>query len=140
MAKSQPINLRLRKDLAERVDALVRRTRRSRSAVLESLIDEAERERRYPGIGFRGPDSNRRAWVIGTSLDVWQFIRALQDFGGDAERIARETGRSPKHIGLALAYYHEFPDEIDEAIALDRRPLSELQREYPFFKTMLFDV
>lgn len=36
---------------------------------------------------------------------------------------------------LALAYYERFPEEIDEAIAQNRRPLSRLRSEYPFIDT-----
>ncbi|HEX6512595.1 MAG TPA: ribbon-helix-helix protein, CopG family [Chloroflexota bacterium] len=139
-AKSQPINIRMSKDLQRRVNAMAKRTGMSRSALLESLIDEAERERRYPGIRFRGREQNRRAWVIGTGLDVWQIIEALQDFGNDAERMARDTDLTLACIELARAYYGEFTEEIDSAIALDRRPLAELTREYPFFKVLLVDV
>lgn len=39
---------------------------------------------------------------------------------------------SERQIRLALAYYERFPEEIDEEITLNRRPLAQLQAEYPF--------
>ncbi len=122
--------------LESRIAAIARRTGKTKTAVLESLADEAERCRRYPGIAFRGSDWHRRAWLIGASLDVWEIIRALQDFEGDLERMAKETEVSPRHIQLARAYYREFRDEIDWAIALSRRSLDELSGEYPFIQTL----
>src|SRR5579862_8275436 len=139
MPKSAPINIRLSSDLEKRINALARRTGRSRNALLESLIDEAERERRYPGLRFRGTDSTRRPYIIGTGMDVWEIVRALQDFADDAARLANETKLATQDIGLALAYYREFPEEIDQALAMDRRPLEELQRDYPFIETLLID-
>jgi uncharacterized protein (DUF433 family) len=135
-AQSRPFSLRLSPGLDARITALAKRTKRSRAAVLESLADEAERTRRYPGIGFRGPDAERDAWVIGTPFDVWQIIEALQENGGDAERMARESDLSSGQIRLALAYYDEFGQEIDDSIALNRRPLGDLRREFPFLEVV----
>ena len=133
-SKSQPFSVRLPARLDARITALARQTRRSKAAVLESLADEAERSRRYPGIAFRGRDWARRAWVIGTGLDVWEVIRALQDFGGDTEGMARETDISAAQLRLAAAYHAEFREEIDEAIAADRHAADELRDEYPFIQ------
>ena len=44
---------------------------------------------------------------------------------------------SERQIRLALAYYERFPEEIDEAIALNRRPLAQLRAEYPFIEVHL---
>ena len=37
--------------------------------------------RRCPGIAFRGPEHDRRAWLLGTALDVWEVIEGYQDAG-----------------------------------------------------------
>ena len=130
--KPQPFSVRLSAGLDARISALARRTRRSKAAVLQNLADEAERCRRYPGIAFRGDDWRRRPWVVGTGLDVWEIIEALEGFGGDADRMAGETELSAHQIGLATAYYAEFPEDVDAAIAENRSPLDELRRDYPF--------
>ena len=87
--------------------------------------------------GGEVPDSDRRAWMIGAGLDLWQIIRALQDFSGDQARMAQETDVSLRQIQLACAYHQEFTEEIDLAIEADRRPLNQLQREYPFFQSLV---
>jgi uncharacterized protein (DUF433 family) len=140
MAKSAPINVRLRPDLHARVTALAKRTGRSKSSVIEELLDEAERVRRFPGIHFIESAYGRSAAMPGRRLKVWQVIQALQDFEGDAERMAKETDLSSTEIELARAYYREFPKDIDEAIARNRRPVEELLREYPFLQVMRVDV
>ncbi len=121
--------------LSPSVDALVSeeaaRTRRSKGAVVESLADEALRVRLFPGLAFRGQDWERRPWVIGTALDVWQIVAAYQDVGS-IERMVRQSDVTERHIRLALAYHRRFPEEIDEAIAQNRRGLDELRDAYPF--------
>ncbi len=113
------------------VDQEARRTGRSKGAVIEALADEALRMRLFPGIAFRGTDWERRAWVIGTSLDVWQIVEAHRDIGS-IERIVEGGSASERQIRLALSYYERFPEEIDAAIAENCRPLADLQREFPF--------
>lgn len=123
--------------LSERADALIseeaRRTRRSKGAVVEALAEEALRSRTFPGIAFRGEDWDRRPWVIGTAFDVWQVIDAHRDLGSAPSMVA-EGNLSERQVRLALAYYERFPEEIDEAITLNRRPLSELREHYPFIE------
>ncbi len=134
MAKAQPFSFRPSKRLDERLNSLAARTGLSKTAILENLADEAERTRRYPGIAFRGPDLARRAWLLGTSLDVWQVIGELRNFGDDAGRMASETEVPLRQIELAKAYYREFGEEIDRNLALNDRSLEELAREYPFIQ------
>ncbi|HEX3737290.1 MAG TPA: hypothetical protein VHV53_07075 [Solirubrobacterales bacterium] len=129
--KSRPLSIRISTDAEELIAAEARRTRRSKGAVVESLAEESLRTRMFPGIAFRGDDFERRPWVIGTAFDVWQVIDAHRDLGS-VEALVAEGSLSERQIRLALAYYERFPEEIDEAIARNRRPLSQLRSEYPF--------
>ncbi len=125
--------------LSDITDQLVseeaKRTRRTKGAVVEALAEEALRARRFPGLAFRGSDWNRRPWVIGTALDVWEIVAAARSYGTPAE-MAAATDLTEAQIRLALAYYAEFADEIDAAIADNERPLAELQRQYPMIDTI----
>lgn len=87
--------------------------------------------RLFPGIAFRGTDWDRRPWVIGTALDVGQIVEAHRDFGS-VEAMEAEGNLTDAQIRLALAYHEGFPDEIDEDIARNRRPLADLRAEFPF--------
>jgi uncharacterized protein (DUF433 family) len=129
-AKSSPVSVRISKSLEALIDEEARRTGRSRSAVLEALAGEALRARLFPGIAFRGTDWERRAWMIGTGLDVWQIVEAYRDIGS-VEQMATGGAASERQIRLALAYYERFPEEIDAAIAANRRPLAHLREEHP---------
>lgn len=132
MARNDPFTVRLSPRIEARIEQLARASKRSKGAVLEELADEAERARRFAGVAFRGPDWSRRPWVIGSALDIWEIVQAWQDWGEDGAKLLKDSGLSERQLNLALAYYREFKDEVDEAIARNRRGLDELASEYPF--------
>lgn len=131
MAKSAPFSMRLSAGFDQVVAEEARRTKRGKGAVVEALAVEAMHMRLFPGVAFQGTDWDRRPWVIGTGFDVWQVVDAYRDFDS-VEQMAANFSLEAHHIELALAYYERFPTEIDEAIAANRRPLSELRAEHPF--------
>jgi len=125
--------------LSQRMEALVdreaKRTGRSRGAIVEALAEEALRMRLFPGVAFKGADWERRAWVVGTALDVWQIVDAHRDIPS-IEQMAEGGSASEQQIRLALEYYKMFPEEIDDAIAENRRPIEQLEEEYPFIPVL----
>ncbi len=129
--KSKPFSIRLSRTTDRFVTAEAQRTKRSKGAIVETLTEEAARMRRFPGMGFRGEDAAREAWVIGTGLDVWEVIEMLEDYGS-VERLVEETGLDARAVELARAYYASYAEEVDRAIAENRRPLAELRELYPF--------
>ena len=129
--KARPFSIRLSETTDRFVTAEAQRTRRSKGAIVEALTEEAARMRRFPGIAFRGEDAAREAWIVRAGLDVWEIIQMLQDFGS-VERLVDEADLDPRAVALAQAYYESYPDQIDEAIAQNRRPLAELRELYPF--------
>ncbi len=131
MAKGQPFSVRLQEETETLVEAEARRTRRTKSAVVEAFTEETARTQRFPGIAFRGDDARRRAWVIGSSLDVWEIVHMLEDFGS-REALVANTPLTLGHVRLAVAYREAYPDEIDEAIAENRRPLADVSVLFPF--------
>lgn len=133
--KGQPFSVRLEAETERLVEAEARRTRRSKSAVVEAFTEEAARTRRFPGIGFRGDDARRRAWVLGSGLDVWEINHMLEDFGSP-DAVVSDTQLSPAQVRLALAYRDAYPEEIEEAIADNREPLDALRELYPFIEVV----
>jgi coenzyme F420-reducing hydrogenase beta subunit len=130
MAKAAPFSMRLSDVTDQLVSEEAKRTRRTKGAVVEALAEEALRTRRFPGVAFRGSDWNRRPWVIGTALDIWEIVAASRSYPTPSEMAAATDVTEPQ-VRLALAYHAEFPDEIDAVIAESVRPLAELQRQYP---------
>lgn len=131
--KGQPFNVRLDVETEKLVEAEARRTRRSKSAVVEAFTEETARVRRFPGLAFRGDDARRRPWVIGTGLDVWEIVHMLEDFAS-ADALVAETDLTPAQIRLAVAYRNAYPAEIDEAIADNRTSVEDLSVLFPFIE------
>ena len=131
MAKGQPFNVRLQEDTERLVEAEARRTRRTKSAVVEAFTEETARTRRFPGVAFRGDDARRRAWVIGSGLDVWEIIHMLADFGSP-EDLEAETQLSAAQVRLAVAYRDAYADEIADAVVDNTRPIADIGVLYPF--------
>jgi hypothetical protein len=129
--KGEPFSVRFTASTDRVVQEEARRTRRSKSAVVEALTEEAVRMRRFPGIGFRGDDAARRPWVIGSGLDVWEAIEMLEDYGSPT-RLVEETQLTDRHVRLALAYRDSYPDEIAEATSQNRRTPEQWHDLYPF--------
>jgi uncharacterized protein (DUF433 family) len=132
--KAQPFSIRLRAGDDRFVKDEARRLQRPRGALVEAYASEAIRTRRYPGIAFRGDDYRRRAWVLGTGLDVWEIVALLRDFGNERE-LAHEYGLTPGQVRIAIAYHKEFAEEVDDLIARGRRSEEEIVVRYPFVQT-----
>jgi hypothetical protein len=137
--KSAPFSMRLSKRMEALVDREARRTGRSKGAIVEALAEEALRMRLFPGVAFKGADWERRAWVIGTALDVWQIVDAHRDIGS-VERMVEGGSANEHQIQLALDYYEMFGEEIDAAIVDNRRPIEQLEEEFPFIAVSRVNV
>jgi len=131
--KSEPFSIRLAKPEEEFVVREARRLQRSRSSIVEGYTAEAIRMRRYPGIAFRGEDHRRRAWIVGTGLDVWEMVALLADFGNE-RALADQYDLTPGQIRIALAYADEFGTEIEEQRSLGQRSEADLHARYPFIQ------
>ena len=131
--KGEPFSVRFNLPTDHFVEDEARRTRRSKSTIVEALTEEAARTRRFAGIAFRGDDAARRPWVIGSGLDVWEIAQMLEDFGS-IERLVEQTQLSEPQVRLAVAYRNNYPDEIAEAIADNRRTAEQLRELYPFIE------
>lgn len=132
--KGAPFSVRFPLATDEAVEEEARRTRRSKGAVVADLAEETLRTRRFPGIAFRGEPPRRRPWVIGTGLDVWEIVQMLEDFGS-VERLLENSHLNERQVRLAVAYRDQYPEEIAEAVAENRRPVEKWRELYPFVVT-----
>lgn len=131
MAKLQSREAGLLPQTQAWIDREIERTGLSRDALMASLAEEAARTRRFPGIAFRDEDEHRRAWVIGTALDVWELVESYKVLDSSIQRLL-EVGDIPEEIvRRALAYYEEYPEEIDKAVAENQRTQAEWHALYP---------
>ena len=78
----------------------------------------------YPGIVFRDGPAGRRAALAG-GPDVWELIDTLKGTGRSGEKAIEATAEwgnvAPAQVRLALRYYADFRDEIEERIEFNRQ-------------------
>jgi hypothetical protein len=96
----------------------------------ERYIEEGLRADRHPGIMFRDGPAGRRPVVIG-GPDVWEIIGAVRNMPerGDARvpALAERLGMSENKIRIAIRYYAEYPEEIDDWIASNDEEAEQLE-------------
>lgn len=131
-AKSEPFSIRLSRSTDLYVTTEARRQKRSKGAIVEALTEEAARMRRFPGIGFRDDGPDRRAWLIGTGLDVWEVAMLLRSGRSDDQIVEDHRHLTKASLDLARAYHDTYPEEIDQELAENGRPEDELHQLYPF--------
>jgi uncharacterized protein (DUF433 family) len=127
--KGRPLSIRLGRDFEESLELEAERAGIPKTRMLERLAEEALRMRRFPGIVFRGPEHRRRASVAGTGMDVWEVVMLHEAEGRETLLGAHPvTGRQ---LDLALAYYREYPEDIDRFLEENNRPPEYWQKLYP---------
>ncbi len=100
---------------------------------MDPFINETTQRERFPGVVFHGEGVlRRRAHIAGSGFDVWQLCETLENYGSDDLVVADFPKVSATHCRLARAYRSAYPDEIDEFIADNRRPLEDREALYPF--------
>jgi hypothetical protein len=77
----------------------------------------------HPGIVFRDGPSGRRAGLA-AGPDVWEVIAAMHDTPASGEDAIADAAEwldlSAAQIRIAIRYYGEFRDEVDERIKSNR--------------------
>lgn len=133
--KTQPFSIRLGAQANLLVTEEMRRSGRSRSVVVEELAEEAAKTRLHPGIAFRG--TPRRAWVIGSGLDVWEIVDLLRSYRGDEERLrASHPLVNDRHLRTARAYAQRFAEEIELQVQDNHPSREQLSELYPFLQSV----
>ena len=128
--------LRLPEDLQEEIEREMRLRGTTFSEVASSLLREAVRMRRVPGIVFMDGPVGRRASIAGTGLDVWEVIATFESVGEDRGRLEASYGwLSSRQLSAALAYYGLYPEEIDARIEEEEYWTPEkLYAEFPYLR------
>jgi hypothetical protein len=123
-AGQKPFSIRMSDRTLARLEAGARRRGEPRARTAERLIDEGLRMEDNPGIVFRDGPAGRRAALAG-GPDVWEVVETLKGTGLPGEQaiatVAEWGNLTPAQVRVALGYYAEFRDEIDEWISFNRR-------------------
>jgi hypothetical protein len=132
------LHLRVADDLDDYLTRSARQTRRSKNDVAAQMLEEARRVRQFPGIAYRGTDWERRPWLVGSGMDVWEAIWLLRDYA-DREALFRDLPLRQQDAMLAEAYAERYPDEIAEALAENDQDLETFAAANPSITVLRLD-
>ena len=117
-----PSSVRFDTGVLERLTAFVKAHREfSLSSASNRLVDEALRMYEHPLITFKDGPAGRRARLVG-GPDVWEVIGAVRSVrdgepelaGEEVLAVVAETSGVPMpFLRAALAYWGDFPEEVD---------------------------
>jgi hypothetical protein len=123
VATPSPSSVRFEPRVFERLSAFVAAHRDlTLSSATSRLVDEALRVREHPLITFKDGPAGRRARLVG-GPDVWEVIGAIRSVreaepalaGEEVLEVAAETSGTPvPFIRAALAYWSDYPEEVDD--------------------------
>lgn len=103
-----------------------------------SLMEEAVRASRVPGIVFVQRRDGRRPAVAFSGLEVWEIVATWKEAEEDGTRlVAAYPDLSEAQLRAALAYYHAYPEGIDERLAKEAQWTPEkVAEDLPFTRRM----
>ncbi len=130
---SPHISIRLDPRNLERLDKASRRAGTTRSALVKMLLEEGLRMEAHPGIVFRDGPAGRRA-ALARGPDIWEVMTTfLNPDGGDNAEVAYVAdflSITPHDVKVAIGYYAEHHDEIDEWISRNDEMAEEAEASW----------
>jgi uncharacterized protein (DUF433 family) len=110
------VNTRVPRRVKDDLATVSRRQNLDESELARTLLDEALRREKHPGIVFRPTPVGREAAIEGRRLYVWQVIESLRGSDGDVAGTAAFLGLRPDQVRSALDYTAEYAAEVDRLI------------------------
>jgi hypothetical protein len=124
-----PSSIRFEGRVLDRLNAFVAaHPGMSLSSAGNRLVDESLRMQEHPLIVFRDGPAGRRARIVG-GPDVWEVIGAVHsardaepELGADdiVVLVAETAGLDSQLVHAALAYWADFPAEVDDLLQRSR--------------------
>jgi hypothetical protein len=136
MVAISPSSVRFEPRVLERLSAFVALHQDlTLSSATSRLVDEALRAREHPLITFKDGPAGRRARVVG-GPDVWEVVGAVRsvreaepEIAGDEvlAAVAETSGVPMPFVRAALAYWGDYPDEVDAFVDRARAEAAQAQ-------------
>jgi uncharacterized protein (DUF433 family) len=103
-----------------------------------SLLEEAVRASRVPGIVFLQRRDGRRPAIAFSGLEVWEVAATWKEGGESWQGLVEAYPElSEQQLRAAVAYYQAYPEEIDERLAREAYWTPErVAEELPFTRRL----
>ena len=130
-----PHSIRVPQELDEEIEREIRRRGvRDWTTGALSLLEEAIRMSRAPGIVFVEGRGGRRAAVAFSGLEVWEIVATWREAAQDWNRLREAYPElSEPQLRAALNYYRLYPAGVDQRLEMEEYWTPErLAAELPF--------
>jgi hypothetical protein len=128
----QTIDIEMPDEQSARLDRFAMSVHKSPREATVQLIEEGLRHAEFPAVEFRDSDSGRQAYVVGSSLAVWEVTMIDESYGHSAEQTAAHLRWPLTRVEPVLAYARTYQQEIAAALQKNRSVSSpDLQRSLP---------
>lgn len=118
--KSRHLTLRVTESAAADLERAAALRGLSRSELAERYLIEGVAQDEFPQIAFRDGALGRRAYVIGTRLDVWLVLETVRNHGNSVEDAASYLDQPAERVRAAVRYAAAHRDEVEEIAARER--------------------
>jgi hypothetical protein len=88
----------------------------SRNEAIAQLMEEALRHEEFPSVEFRDSLLGRQAYVVGSTLAVWEVLMLAESYSLDPAKTAAHLGWPQHRAENVLAYIRAFPQEVNAAL------------------------
>jgi hypothetical protein len=136
MVSMSPSSIRFEPRVLARLSAFVALHQElTLSSATSRLVDEALRAHEHPLITFKDGPAGRRARVVG-GPDVWEIIGAVRSVreaepevaADEVLAVVAETSGVPMpFVRAALAYWGDYPEEVDAFLGRARAEAAQAQ-------------
>ena len=122
-----PLSLRFKEDTLQRLYFQAKLAGVPPRTLAQRMVEEALRMTEHPLIDFTDNGAARRARVRGTGIEVWEMIDIVKAHDGDLAAAAESTDKPIGVVEAAVAYYGDYPNDIDDLVEANRA-FSERER------------
>lgn len=126
VAQREHFSLRLDAETRRELERLAAERNETKTHLAERYVAEGVRVARHPSIVFRDGPAGRRPGLAG-GPDVWEVVATFLAEGRDVGAASSTLGMQRALVDAALAYYADYPDEIDAWIETNRALAEELE-------------
>lgn len=119
------LSLRLPESTIERLGVRAQRMQLEPRTLAQRYVEEGLRADEHPLVRFVDGPAGRRARLIGTGCDVWEVVAAVRDNDGDVAETAEFLALPLGVVQAAVAYYGDYPEEIDGWISRNEKETAE---------------
>ena len=126
------IDIEMPDEQAARLDRFAMSVHKNPREATAQLIEEGLRHAEFPAVEFRDSDSGRQAYVVGSSLAVWEVVMINESYGRSVEQTAAHLRWPVARVEAVLAYARTYEQEIAAALQANRSVSpQDLQRSLP---------